>query len=85
MIRLAITRAAYAAIQETLPESAALQPAEQNLTGKIFVLLDGQTANRLSALREQGEDFSDVILRLATLEKETDQICAVASPNDEIG
>ena len=54
MIRLAITRAAYAAIQETLPESAALQPAEQNLTGKIF-------------------DFSDGILRLATLEEETGQ------------
>jgi hypothetical protein len=70
MIRIAVTRAAYAAIQETLPDSAALQPVEQSLTGKIFVMLDSQTANRLSALREQGEDMSDAILRLATLEED---------------
>jgi hypothetical protein len=54
MIRIAITRAAY--------------EAEANERGERLIWLEDAVADRLRAMREPGESYSDVILRLVELE-----------------
>jgi hypothetical protein len=65
MITIAITGEAYAAIMGTLPEGAQVTPARRGEGGGFCITLDLQTINRLTELREAGECYSDVILRLA--------------------
>ena len=66
---IAITYDAYAAIAAALPPGVDARPVEP-AAGKVFVWLDGSLADCLAALRRRGEDHSDVILRLAAIEKE---------------
>jgi hypothetical protein len=64
MIRLSITPAAYAVIVATLPASVG---SEQNKApnGDFYVWFEPKYVDRLGAMREPGESYSDVILRLA--------------------
>jgi hypothetical protein len=66
---IAITPDAYAAIAAALPQGVDAKPVDP-APGKVFVWLDGSLADCLAALRRRGEDYSDVILRLAAIEQE---------------
>ena len=77
---IALTHDAYAAIAAALPPGAdarGVDPAAK----KVFVWLDGSLADCLAALRRPGEDHSDVILRLAAIEREE----AWHAPSDRNG
>ena len=77
---IALTHDAYAAIAAVLPPSVdarRVDPAAK----KVFVWLDGSLADCLAALRRRGEDHSDVILRLAAIEREE----AWHTPSDRKG
>ena len=64
MIRNAITPAAYAAIAATLPSSRGVEQ-QRAPNGDYYIWLDPRYVDRLRAMREPGESYSDVILRLA--------------------
>jgi hypothetical protein len=68
MIRILISDAAYAALCTGVPEDRRL-PAERCPQGGYFLWLAKRTANRLSAARGKSEGYSDVILRLAEMER----------------
>jgi hypothetical protein len=63
MIGITILGRAYAAIATTLPPSSAIEQ-EIAPNGEYRVWLSRIAAERLLALREPSETFSDVILRL---------------------
>ncbi len=67
MIRIAITPAAYEAICSTLPKGAPLWPVQRQ-GGRCLVHVEAAVVDRLRAMRERGETYSDVIVRLAQLE-----------------
>jgi hypothetical protein len=77
---IAITHDAYAAIAAALPQGVDAKPVDP-AAGKVFVWLDGSLADCLAELRRRGEDHSDVILRLAAIEKEE----ASDAPSDRNG
>ena len=77
---IAITPDAYAAIAAALPQGDDGRPVDP-AAGKVFVWLDGSLADCLAALRRPGEDHSDVILRLAAIEREE----AWHAPSDRKG
>jgi hypothetical protein len=54
----------YAAIRSTLSKGVRAQPRLDD-GGGFKITLDRHTLDRLKALRESGESYSDVILRLA--------------------
>jgi predicted CopG family antitoxin len=60
MIGITITAEAYAAIKATLPADTQTWPVRPPV-----ICLDQATVDRLSAIRNPGESYSDVILRLA--------------------
>jgi hypothetical protein len=65
MIRIAITPTAYAAIAATLAlGTVAVEPGRAQ-GGGMYIWLDPGVAAKLKALRGPGEDYSDVILRVA--------------------
>ncbi len=63
MIGITISGAAYAVIASTLPSGSAEQDIV--LDGEYHIWLPQTVVIRLLALREPGETFSKVILRLA--------------------
>jgi hypothetical protein len=66
MISIAITAEAYRAVRATLPEGALWPPQPfPGSDGLVRIWLDPAVVNRLGALRDRGESYSDVILRLA--------------------
>jgi len=67
MIRIAITPAAYEALIATLPPIAPLLPVQRQ-GGQFLIHVEAAVVNRLEAMREPGEDYSDVILGLTQLE-----------------
>jgi hypothetical protein len=67
MIEIAISPAAYEAIRATLEPRNVLQP-KRNIRGEYVIWLDDRIVARLARLRDEGEDYSDVILRLAKAE-----------------
>jgi hypothetical protein len=80
MAGIAITHDAYIAIAAALQPGVDPRPVEP-AAGKVFVWLDGSLADCLAALRRRGEDHSDVILRLAAIEREE----AWYAPSDRKG
>ena len=68
MIRIAITEAAFDAIADTLPSGSTMYKAKASADGGRFVWLERRAVDQLYALRQRGEDLSDVILRLAAME-----------------
>ena len=67
MIHIAITPAAYDALIATLPEGAPLLPVQLQ-DGQCLIHVEAAVLDRLRAMRGNGEDYSDVIVRLAQLE-----------------
>jgi hypothetical protein len=66
MVRIAISQAAFDAIASTLPLGSVGYENEVNQHGERYVWLEPNVVNRLRALRDPGESYSDVILRLAS-------------------
>jgi hypothetical protein len=67
MIRIAITQAAFDAIARTMPFGSVNFEAGVDDNGERYIWLARAVVDRLRFLREPGESFSDVILRLAPL------------------
>ena len=70
MICIAITVAAFEAVA-TLPLGSVGYEAQRSDTGKIFVWLERRALDSLDALRQPGEGYSEIILRLAEIEATT--------------
>jgi hypothetical protein len=64
MIRIAISEAAFEALPSTPLPVVAHEQAINNL-GPRYAWLSRDVLDRLEALRRPGEDYSDVIMRLA--------------------
>jgi hypothetical protein len=67
MIRIVLTEAAYETIASTLPKGAARWPMQRE-RGQCFIQVEAALVDRLRAMRERCESYSDVILRLVELE-----------------
>ena len=65
MDRITITPAAYAAIKASLPKRANEPPPQRDATGRFIIYVEETYVYQLKALRRSGENYSDVILRLA--------------------
>jgi hypothetical protein len=66
LITISITAEAYFAIKAMLPKNAETWPARPDDRGGVGITLNRKFVDRLEALRRPGEDYSDVILRLAS-------------------
>ena len=66
MVRIAITQAAFEAIAKTLSLGSVGYENKVNEKGERLIWLDRAMVDRLRHLRGPGEDYSDVILRLAS-------------------
>jgi hypothetical protein len=67
MIRIAISPAAFDAINATLPVSVGFEP-EPDAQGDVLIWLDAVIVERLGSMRGPRECYSDVILRLVEVE-----------------
>jgi hypothetical protein len=65
MIRIAISVEAFEAITATLPFGSMSFENKTNERGERLIWLDHAVVARLRAMRGPGEDWSDVVLRLA--------------------
>jgi hypothetical protein len=65
MIRITVSVAAYAALATAFPSGLGVKQ-ERAPNGDYYVWLDRRFVDRLRAMREPGESYSDVIRRLAT-------------------
>jgi hypothetical protein len=65
MIRIAISQAAFEAIAATLPLGSVGYENKTDEHGHRLIWLDRAVVDRLRAMRGPGEDWSDVILRVA--------------------
>jgi hypothetical protein len=68
MIRIAITAEAFEAVASTLPVGSVGFEQQPNEKGERLVWLETVVVDRLTAMREPGESYSDVIMRLVELE-----------------
>jgi len=68
MVRIAITEAAYDAIATTLPLGSMGYEKQPSADGQVFIWLERRALDHLDALRQPGEGYSDVILRMAEIE-----------------
>jgi hypothetical protein len=64
MIRISITEEAFAALASSLSESIRVRPNADS----VSVWLPRVTVMQLERLRGKGDSYSDVILKLASLE-----------------
>ena len=65
MIRIAISQAAFDAIVSSMPLGAVGYENEANELGERLIWQAPNVVDRLRALRQPGESYSDVISRLA--------------------
>jgi hypothetical protein len=65
MIRIAITQAAFEAIARTLPFRDVAYENKTDERSQRLIWLPPDVIDRLRSLRAPGEDYSDVILRIA--------------------
>jgi hypothetical protein len=68
MIRIAITAAAYEAIKATLPLGTVGYEAKRTDQGEVLLWLERRALDRLDALRQPGDGYSEIILRMAAME-----------------
>jgi hypothetical protein len=68
MIRIAISQVAFEAIARTLPLGSVAFENKIDENGERLIWLEPNVVDRLRALRGRGEDYSDVILRLAEID-----------------
>ena len=67
MVRIAITPAAFSALAATLPLGSVAYEPQLNAQGERLVWLEPPVIDRLTAMRQADESYSDVILRLIEL------------------
>jgi hypothetical protein len=65
LIRIAITQAAFDALASTLSLGSVGYENKTNERGERLIWLDHAVLARLKAIREPGESYSDVTLRLS--------------------
>jgi hypothetical protein len=65
MVRIAISQAAFDAIAKTLPLGDIGNENAINERGERLIWLPRDVLDRLSYLRDPGESYSEVILRIA--------------------
>jgi hypothetical protein len=65
MVRIAVTQAAFEAIARTLPFGDVSFENQMDEHGQRLIWLPRDVLDRLRSLRAPGEDYSDVILRIA--------------------
>jgi hypothetical protein len=65
MIRIAITPAAFDAIAATMPFGSANIEPTLTADGERFIWQERAAVNKLRALRQPGESYSEVILRVS--------------------
>ena len=68
MIRIAITAAAFDAIEATLPLGSVGFEPKPDGKGERLIWLEPATVNRLGAMRGPGETYSEVIMQLVGME-----------------
>jgi hypothetical protein len=68
MVHIVITQATYDAIAATLPLGSVGYEAQRTETGKVFIWLERRAMDRLDALRQSGEGYSEIIIRMAKIE-----------------
>ena len=68
MIRIAISQSAFEAIARTLPLGSVSFENKIDEYGQRLIWLEPNVVDRLRALRGRGEDYNQVILRLAETE-----------------
>jgi hypothetical protein len=66
MIRIALSDATYDAIASTLPKGSARWPMVRD-GGRCFIQVESAVVDRMRAMRQPGESYSAVILRLVEL------------------
>jgi hypothetical protein len=66
MIRIALSDSAYDAIAATLPKGSARWPMQRD-GGQCFIQVESAVVDRMRAMRQPGETYSAVILRLVEL------------------
>jgi len=64
-VRIIITPAAYAVIKATLARGANEPPPQRDAAGRFVICVEETYVDQLKALRRSGENYSDVILKLA--------------------
>lgn len=70
MVRIEVTQAAYDVLLSSLPDGwTPLEPQVSDM-GNYYLWLDRRSVAQLAALRRPGEGFSEVVLRLARMERE---------------
>jgi hypothetical protein len=67
MIRIALSDAAYDAISSMLPKGSARWPMQRD-GGHCFIQVESAIVDRMRAMRQPGESYSSVILRLVDLQ-----------------
>jgi len=67
MIRIALSDAAYDAISSILPKGSARWPMQRD-GGRCFIQVESAIVDRMRAMRQPGESYSSVILRLVDLQ-----------------
>jgi len=66
MTRIAISTEAYEALVATLPLGTVAFEPQPNAKGERLIWIEERWLNKLDAMRQPGESYSDVILRLAS-------------------
>jgi hypothetical protein len=70
MVRIAISRAAFDAIAATMAFGSVNYEAKRTDKGEVFIWLDEGRGQPSRDAARPGESYSDVILRMATAERE---------------
>jgi hypothetical protein len=65
VVRITITRAAYAVIKPSLAKGANDPQPQRDAAGRFVICVEETYVDQLKALRRSRENYSDVILRLA--------------------
>jgi hypothetical protein len=65
VVRITITPAAYAVIKASLAKGANEPPPQRDAAGRFVIYVEDSYVDQLKTLRRSGENYSDVILRLA--------------------
>jgi hypothetical protein len=68
MIRIAITEAAFDAVAATLPLCSVGHEDKRTQMGEVLIWLERHALDRLDALRQLGEGYCVIILRIAEIE-----------------
>jgi hypothetical protein len=67
MIRISITQAAFDAIAATMPLGSVGYETDRTDQGDYFIWLEKRAVSHLDAMRQPGEGYGEVILRVAEI------------------